>query len=163
MVNSSKKSAVVAILLSASLSVPAVSAVPIVSPADTSIHYGVDEFSSVERGGGRAGGGARAAPARPGGGGRANFNAGRGPGVGRGPNVNVNRRGNFAVAGRRPYRGWVRRPYYGRVLGGVVLGTIIAAAIVGTAPVAPAPNMCWFWSDPSYTQGYWDYCNPPAY
>ena len=165
MVNSSKKSAVLAILLSASLSVPAVSAAPIPSPADTSIHNGVDEFSSVERpGGGRAGGGRAApGPARAGGG-RANFNPGRQGNFNRGPNVNVYRRGgNVAVVGRRPYRGWAHRPYYGTVLGGVVLGTIITAAIIGTAPVAPAPNMCWFWSDPSYTQGYWDYCSPPPY
>jgi hypothetical protein len=61
----------------------------------------------------------------------------------------------------RPVRGWVSRPYYGTVIGGVVLGTIITAVVVGTAPAAPAPNTCWYWSDPSMTRGYWDYCVAP--
>ena len=24
--------------------------------------------------------------------------------------------------------------------------------------VAPAPNLCWYWADPTMTRGYWDYC-----
>jgi hypothetical protein len=52
----------------------------------------------------------------------------------------------------------VRRPYFGTVVGGVALGTIIAATAVGVVPVAPAPNLCWYWVDPSRTRGYWDYC-----
>jgi hypothetical protein len=66
----------------------------------------------------------------------------------------------FRVGGGRPFRGWARRPYYGTILGGIALGTVIAVAVAGTPPEAPAPNMCWFWSDPSYSQGYWDYCVP---
>jgi hypothetical protein len=58
----------------------------------------------------------------------------------------------------RPVRPWVRRPYFGTVIGGVALGTIIAATAVGVAPAAPAPNTCWYWTDPARTQGYWDYC-----
>ena len=61
----------------------------------------------------------------------------------------------------RPVRTWVRRPYYGTVIGGVVLGTVIVATAVGVAPAAPGPNMCWFWTDAAQTQGYWDYCTPP--
>ncbi|HUU67491.1 MAG TPA: hypothetical protein VMW57_09485 [Methyloceanibacter sp.] len=52
-------------------------------------------------------------------------------------------------------RGWNRRPYYGTVIAGVALGTIIAAT---TAPRAPADNLCWYWTNPSKTRGYWDYC-----
>jgi len=165
MTNSVKTRALAACLLSLGLSMPAISAAPIVSPPGTAIHNGIDEFSSINRAGpGRAG------PARVGGGGRANVNVGRGANVNvnrhvnvnRRANVNVNvRRGGVAVVGRRPMRRWVARPYYGTVLGGVVLGTIIGVAIAGTAPVAPAPNMCWFWTDPNYAQGYWDYCNAP--
>ena len=66
----------------------------------------------------------------------------------------------FRVGGGRPFRGWVRRPYYGTILGGIALGTVIAVAVAGTPPEAPAPNMCWFWADQSYSQGYWDYCVP---
>jgi hypothetical protein len=162
MINVFKIRALAACLLSVSLSMPAISAAPIVSPPGTEIHNGIDEFSSINRAGpGRAGPG-RAGPARVGGGGRANVNVGRGANVNvnRRANVNVRRRGVAAV-GRRPMRRWVARPYYGTVLGGIVLGTIIGVAIAGTAPVAPAPNMCWFWTDPNYTQCYWDYCNAP--
>jgi hypothetical protein len=56
----------------------------------------------------------------------------------------------------------VRRPYFGTtILGGIALGTIIAVAVAGVAPIAPAPNMCWYWSDPNYVSGYWDYCVAP--
>ena len=62
----------------------------------------------------------------------------------------------------RPYRPFYRRPWFGTVIGGVVLGTILTAAAVGVAPAyAPAPNLCWYWSDPGLTQGFWDYCAPP--
>src|SRR5271170_3331044 len=139
--NSLKKSAVLAIILSASLSMPAISA-PVVSPPGPAIHSGIDEFSSINRGGGRAGGGhagpGRAGPAHVGGGGRANVNVNRraNVNVNRHTNVNVNvRRGGVAVAGRGPVRRWVRRPYYGRIVGGLALGTVIGVAVVGTAPV----------------------------
>ena len=92
--------------------------------------------------------------------------AGRGAGGGRSAgvhrnvnanrNVNVNRRvgvgAGVGVGGVRP---WVRRPYFGTVVGGVALGTMIAVAAV---PAVPAPGLCWYWADPSQTQGYWDYC-----
>jgi hypothetical protein len=70
----------------------------------------------------------------------------------------VNRNVRWAV---RPVRVWSRRPYYGQVVGGVALGTIIAAGVIGAAPAAPAPNMCWYWADPSQSRGYWDYCVAP--
>ena len=63
---------------------------------------------------------------------------------------------NKKVVVVRPYRKWNRRPYYGTVIGGVALGTILGAAAYSA--VAPAPNTCWYWADPSQTQGYWDYC-----
>lgn len=71
-------------------------------------------------------------------------------------NVNV-RRTNVNVV-RRPVRVWAPRPYYGRVVGGVALGAIIVAAAASVPPAAPAPGLCWFWSDATQTQGYWDYC-----
>lgn len=61
----------------------------------------------------------------------------------------------------RPYRVWVHRPYYGAVIAGVTLGTIVAVSAAHVVPVAPAPNLCWFWSDPAEINGYWDYCTPP--
>ena len=52
-------------------------------------------------------------------------------------------------------RGWNRRPYYGNVIAGVALGAVIAAA---AAPRPPADNLCWYWTNPARTHGYWDYC-----
>jgi len=66
--------------------------------------------------------------------------------------------GAGAIAVIRPVRPWVRRAYYGTVVGGVALGTLITAATVAVAPEAPASNLCWYWADQSKTQGYWDYC-----
>jgi len=56
----------------------------------------------------------------------------------------------------RPYRKWYKRPYYGTVIGGIALGTVLGAAAYSAVP--PAPNLCWYWADPTQTQGYWDYC-----
>ena len=63
-----------------------------------------------------------------------------------------------AIAVVRPVRPWVRRAYYGTVVGGVALGTLMAATAVAVAPEAPAPNLCWYWADAAKSQGYWDYC-----
>jgi len=69
-----------------------------------------------------------------------------------------------AVAVRGPYGGaayvrgvrpWAPLPYYGAVVAGVAIGTIIVATAV---PPAPAPQLCWYWSNPAQNQGYWDYC-----
>jgi hypothetical protein len=67
--------------------------------------------------------------------------------------VAVGRRGTVVITRR-----WVRRPYYGRVIAGVTLGTIIAAGAVGVAPSSPGSNLCWYWSNPEGSRGYWDYC-----
>jgi hypothetical protein len=74
--------------------------------------------------------------------------------VNRNRNVNVNRRVGVGV-GVGPVRPWARRPYFGTVVGGVALGTIVAATAI---PVVPAPGLCWYWTDATNTQGYWDYC-----
>ena len=58
----------------------------------------------------------------------------------------------------RPVRGWYRKPYYGNFVAGVALGTVLAVGAVGIAPIAPAPDLCWYWSDPAMINGYWDYC-----
>lgn len=97
-----------------------------------------------------------------------------GPGV---PRVLPGRPGGPPIVGRpgfggrpvvggpvfvRPYRPFYRRPWFGTVIGGIALGTLLTAATVGVAPpYPPAPGLCWYWADPSLTQGYWDYCTPP--
>jgi hypothetical protein len=55
----------------------------------------------------------------------------------------------------RPYKAWVRKPYYGTWVAGVALGTILAVSAI---PPAPAPNLCWYWANRAHTRGYWDYC-----
>jgi len=76
-----------------------------------------------------------------------------------GSDVNVNRAANvnrqISAAAVRP---WVRRPYYGVIVGGVVLGGVLTAATVGVSPVPPAAGLCWSWSDTTMVRGYWDYC-----
>lgn len=37
-------------------------------------------------------------------------------------------------------------------------GLEIVAAAASIPPAAPAPCLCWFWSDATQTQGYWDHC-----
>jgi hypothetical protein len=59
------------------------------------------------------------------------------------------------------YRPWVKRPYYGVMLGGAALGAIIVAETAHVAPLPPALNMCWSWSDAVEQHGYWDYCVAP--
>jgi hypothetical protein len=101
----------------------------------------------------RMGGGGGAAHARAGGG-----NINRGGNVNRNANVNRNVNRNVNVHGRvgvGVVRPWVRRPYFGTIVGGVALGALIYATAV---PMTPADGLCWYWVDPSQTQGYWDYC-----
>ena len=38
------------------------------------------------------------------------------------------------------------------------LGFVSAATAVAWAGAAPAPGMCWYYTDASRTQGFWDYC-----
>jgi hypothetical protein len=59
------------------------------------------------------------------------------------------------------YRPWVKRPYYGAIVGGAALGAIIVAETAHIAPLPPALNMCWSWSDAIEQHGYWDYCVAP--
>ncbi len=55
------------------------------------------------------------------------------------------------------HRPWYRRPYYGTIIGGIALGALIVTAY-NVAPPRPRPDLCWYWSDPHRTRGYWDYC-----
>lgn len=77
-----------------------------------------------------------------------------------GPRGNVAVRNTAVVAGRG---GWVRPGSYrwprgGAVAAGAAIGFVAAATAVAWAGAAPAPGMCWYYTDPSRTQGFWDYC-----
>ena len=56
------------------------------------------------------------------------------------------------------YRPWIRRPYYGTIIGGIALGTLLGVTAYGLAPRPPRPDLCWYWADPVQSRGYWDYC-----
>jgi hypothetical protein len=108
---------------------------------------------------GGGGGGGKGNANRNGGGGNKNANRNNNNNRQNNKNFNNNNNRNKNVNVRvnvRPVRGWVRRPYYGTVVGGVALGAIIAAS---TIPVAPAPGLCWYWTDATQSNGYWDYCS----
>jgi len=76
-----------------------------------------------------------------------------------GPRGNVAVR-NTAVAARggwaRP--GWYRWPVGGAIAAGAAIGFVAAASAVAWAGAPPADGMCWYYTDPSRTQGFWDYC-----
>jgi hypothetical protein len=77
-----------------------------------------------------------------------------------GPRGNVAVR-NTAVAGRRG--AWARPANYrwprgGAIAAGAAIGFVTAATAAAWAGPAPAPGMCWYYTDPSRTQGFWDYC-----
>jgi hypothetical protein len=60
-------------------------------------------------------------------------------------------------------RGWRRPGNYwwrpgGAVAAGAAVGFLGAAAVASFAGAPPAPGYCWYYTDPSYTQGFWDAC-----
>jgi hypothetical protein len=46
----------------------------------------------------------------------------------------------------------------GAVAAGAAIGFVTAATAVAWAGAAPAANMCWYYTDQSRTQGFWDAC-----
>ena len=103
----------------------------------------------------RGGGAARGAAVRGGGRGRAAVNVNRRTNVNVNRSVNVNRR----VYINRPYQGRYWRPGVGWAVGSVVaVGALSAAAAAAYAPPPPNPAYCWYYTDPSYTIGYWAEC-----
>lgn len=58
---------------------------------------------------------------------------------------------------------WARPARYvwprgGAIAAGAAIGVVTAATAVAWAGSPPAPGMCWYYTDPSRTQGFWDYC-----
>jgi hypothetical protein len=78
--------------------------------------------------------------------------------------------GRTAVRGavvRPGYRGggvrWARPGSYrwprgGAIAAGAAIGLVSAATAAAWAGSPPAPGMCWYYTDPSRRQGFWDYC-----
>jgi hypothetical protein len=62
----------------------------------------------------------------------------------------------------RPGR-WVRPANYywrpgGAIAAGAAIGFVAAATAAAYAGSPPAPGYCWYYTDPSKTQGFWDVC-----
>lgn len=61
----------------------------------------------------------------------------------------------------RPGAAWVR-PYRwragGAIAAGAAIGFVVAATAVAWAPPPPQPGLCWYYTDPSQRQGFWDVC-----
>ena len=49
-------------------------------------------------------------------------------------------------------------PRGGAIAAGAAIGFVTAATAAAWAGAAPAPGMCWYYTDPSRTQGFWGYC-----
>jgi len=98
----------------------------------------------------------------------ANAHRGNFRGATRYGNRNVYRNGNRNVyrnVNRNVYRGgaWARPSGYswpvgGAVAAGAALGFVSAAAAASWAGAAPGPNLCWYYTDSSRRQGFWDAC-----
>jgi hypothetical protein len=59
--------------------------------------------------------------------------------------------------------GWVRPGRYwwpvgGAVAAGAAIGWVTAATAATWAGAAPGPGMCWYYTNASHTQGFWDAC-----
>jgi hypothetical protein len=77
----------------------------------------------------------------------------------------VGPRGNAVVHSRTVVRGggWARPGNYywrpgGAVAAGAAIGFVAAVTAAAWAGAAPGPNMCWYYTDPSRTSGFWDVC-----
>jgi hypothetical protein len=140
---------------------PAVSEAVPLAPAplrDAATSVGSIDQAAVRRGGARVGphgavahrGGAHVGP--------------RGAVAHRGTAV-VGPRGNAAVRSTTVVRGggWARPGNYrwrpgGAIAAGAAIGFVTAATAAAWAGAAPGPGLCWYYTDASRTQGFWDNC-----
>jgi hypothetical protein len=162
----------IAILVQASLAPIPAEAFPFATSA-TVIGQSDPLIQQVQRraGGGRAHAGGARAGGFHGGGVRAGGVAGGGVRVGgvHGGGVRVGgvHGGGVRVGGVHGgavrVGGWSRPGNYywrpgGAIAAGAAIGFVSAAAAASWAGAAPGPNMCWYYTDPSRTHGFWDVC-----
>ncbi len=68
-------------------------------------------------------------------------------------------RPGYAGGGVRWTRpGWYRWPPGGAIAAGAAIGFVTAATAAAWAGSPPAPGYCWYYTDPSQRQGFWDVC-----
>ena len=75
----------------------------------------------------------------------------------------VYRGGAYGGVYRGGYGGWARPGWYrwgpgGAIAAGAALGVLATGAAIAYAGQPPAPGLCWYYTDPSYRQGFWDAC-----
>jgi hypothetical protein len=70
--------------------------------------------------------------------------------------------GGVYHGGYARWGGWARPAYRwgpgGAIAAGAAIGFVGAATAAAWAGAAPGPNLCWYYTDPSRTQGFWDAC-----
>ncbi len=54
--------------------------------------------------------------------------------------------------------GWYRWSPGGAIAAGAALGFVTAVAATSWAGAPPQPGLCWYYTDPSRRQGFWDAC-----
>jgi hypothetical protein len=77
-------------------------------------------------------------------------------------NVAVNRVGGVGDHGSA-YRGaWVGRNYRwapgGAIAAGAAIGVLAVGTAVAWAPPPPQPGLCWYYTDSTQRNGFWDTC-----
>jgi hypothetical protein len=75
----------------------------------------------------------------------------------------VGPRGNVAVRTTAVRGAWARPGRYrwprgGAIAAGAAIGFVAAASAVAWAGAPPADGLCWYYTDMTRTQGFWDYC-----
>ena len=68
-------------------------------------------------------------------------------------NCNVNYRGGAVWAGRP---GWYRWAPGGAIAAGAAIGFVTAATAYAWAGAPPQPGLCWYYTDPTQREGFWD-------
>jgi hypothetical protein len=110
------------------------------------------------RGGGARAGGARAGAARAGGARAARTTTVHRGGTAVRRTTAVGRGGAVGRTGAWARPGHYYWPRGGAIAAGAAIGMVTAATAAAWAGAAPGPNMCWYYTDPSRQQGFWDYC-----
>jgi hypothetical protein len=82
--------------------------------------------------------------------------------VNRNANVNVNRNAHWNGGNYGNYHGGWNRSYTwlpgGAIAAGAAIGFVAAGTAVAWAPPAPYPGLCWYYTDASQRNGFWDSC-----
>jgi hypothetical protein len=93
-----------------------------------------------------------------------NANINRNTNVNRNVNVNRNANVNRSVGYHGGvYRGgWAGRPYRwapgGAIAAGAAIGFVAYGTALAWAPPPPYPGLCWYYTDASQRNGFWDSC-----